>query len=386
MAIVVFEDDDGKWEIIRDSLRAKGVKDNGIKRVSNIAQFAQLTGKPIDLCIIDIRMPAVSGGETRNAGLELLKMLDYSRLQRVPVLAITAYPDEASLDQSAFASRGCIIYDYNDRKTWSQALDIFIAQSREKGRYQFLLFTALKKERDAYLKLPGFMEESIKREGLDLWETEIDGRPGAIVLLPRMGIINGAVTTARALELYSPSVVAMSGICAGIGGNAELGQLLIADVVWEYQSGKWIKEAFEAEPYQVSIRQDTRLTLNKLLETKGLLQRLEASFSGGDRPSKLSPPKLAPFTSGSAVIASDARLETVKAQHRKVAGIDMEVYGFHRAVELCAQSIHAFSAKVVVDKANEAKGDELQDYGSFVSAAFTMEAVRLLLVDTNEGA
>ncbi|WP_027567562.1 response regulator [Bradyrhizobium sp. URHA0013] len=384
MAIVVFEDDENKWAVIRDSLRAKGIKENGIKRIGNIAQFAQLAGKPIDLCIIDIRMPAVSGGETRSAGLELLKMLDYSRLQRVPVLAITAYPDEANLHQSAFASRGCIIYDYNDRQTWSQALDIFIAQSKEKGRYDFLLFTALKKERDAYLKLPRFTEDSTKREGLDLWETEIEGSAGAIVLLPRMGIINAAVTTARALELYSPSVVAMSGICAGIGDNAELGQLLIADVVWEYQSGKWIKEAFEAEPYQVSIQQDTRLTLSKLLETRGLISRLEASFSGSDRPSKLSTPKLAAFTSGSAVIASEARLEAVKGQHRKVAGIDMEVYGFHRAVELCARSIHAFSAKVVVDKANEAKGDELQEYGSFVSAAFTMEAVRLLLNETNE--
>lgn len=384
MAIVVFEDDEQKWSVIRESLREKGVRDNGIKRIDNIAQFLEIAGKPIDLCIIDIRMPGVSGGETRDAGVELLRMLDYSGLQRVPLLAITAYPDEARRYQSTFASRGCIIYDYDDRKTWSQALDIFIAQSKEKGRYQFLLFAALRKERDAYLKLPGFKEDSVQREGLDLWETEIEGQAGAIVLLPRMGIINAAVTTARALELYSPAVVAMSGICAGIEDNAELGQLLVADVVWEYQSGKWIKDAFEAEPYQIGIPQNTRLTLSKLLETKGLIARLEASFSGGVRPSKLSKPKLATFTSGSAVIASEKRLSAVKAQHRKVAGIDMEVYGFHRAVELCARSVHAFSAKVVVDKANEAKGDELHEYGCLVSAAFTIDAVRLLLTDTRE--
>lgn len=384
MTIVVFEDDENKWSVIRESLREKGVKDNGIKRIDNVAQFAELAGRPIDLCIIDVRMPGVSGGETRSAGVELLRMLDYSGLQRVPVLAITAYPDEASLHQNEFASRGCIVYDYNDRKTWSQALDIFITQSKEKGRYQFLLFTALKKERDAYLKLPGFIVDSTQRQGLDLWETEIEGKPGAIVLLPRMGIINAAVITARALELYCPMTVAMSGICAGIGDNAQLGQLLVADVIWEYQSGKWIKDAFEVEPYQISIRQDTRLGLSKLLETQGLVSRLERSFSGGDRPSKLSMPKLVPFTSGSAVIASAERLAGVKSQHRKVAGIDMEVYGFHRAVELCAESIHAFSAKVVVDKANEAKGDELHTYGSFVSAAFTVEAVRLLLNEKKE--
>lgn len=384
MAIVVFEDDEKKWSVIRESLREKGVRDSGIKRIDNIAQFVEMAGKPIDLCIIDIRMPGVSGGETRDAGVELLKMLDYSGLQRVPLLAITAYPEEARRSQSTFASRGCIIYDYSDRKTWSQALDIFLAQSKEKGRYQFLLFTALGKERDAYLKLPGFREESVQRNGLDLWETEIDGRAGAIVLLPRVGIINAAVMTARALELYSPAVVAMSGICAGIRENAELGQLLVADVAWEYQSGKWLKDAFEAEPYQISVHPNTRLSLSKLLETKGLISRLEASFSGGVRPSKMSKPKLAAFTSGSAVIASEKRLSTVKSQHRKVAGIDMEVYGFHRAVEICARSIHAFSAKVVVDKANETKEDELHEYGCFVSAAFTVDAVRLLLSETKE--
>jgi nucleoside phosphorylase len=379
MTVVVFEDDDDKWITIRQVLMEKGLKDSGIKRISNVAQFVEIAGKPIDLCIIDIRMPGVLGGETRSAGTELLQMLDYSGMQRVPVLAITAYPDEAELSRSSFASRGCMIYDYRDKPVWSQALDIFIAQSREKGRYCFLLFTALKKERDAYLKLPGIKIESTQREGLDLWEVDMNGQTGAIILLPRMGIINAAVMAARSLELYSPSVVAMSGICGGVDKNAELGQLLVTDIIWEYQSGKWLNEIFESEPYQVSIPQATRLTLSKLLDSDNLLSRLERCFVGSVRPSKISSPKFAAFTSGSAVIASEKRLSAVKVQHRKVAGIDMELYGFHRAVELCGQSIHAFSAKVVVDKADEAKGDELHEYGCVVSAAFVIDAVREIL-------
>ena len=86
MAIVVFEDDEQKWSVIRESLREKGVRDNGMKRIDNIAQFVEIASKPIDLCIIDIRMPGVSGGETRDAGVELLSMLDYSGLQRVPFI------------------------------------------------------------------------------------------------------------------------------------------------------------------------------------------------------------------------------------------------------------------------------------------------------------
>jgi adenosylhomocysteine nucleosidase len=101
--------------------------------------------------------------------------------------------------------------------------------------------------------------------------------------------------------------------------------------------------------------------------------------TGSIRPSTRAAPKLSVFTTGSAVIASEKRLESVKQQHRKVSGLDMEVYGFHRAVELSGQKIHAFSAKVVVDKADEAKGDSLHEYGCVVSAGFVMRAIRKLL-------
>lgn len=375
MKVVVFEDDDNKWMAIKDCLLSKGLREANIKRIENVARFVEIASAPIDLCIIDIRMPGVTGGEARSAGVELLQMLDYSKMQPIPVLAITAYPEEANAVRSYFDSRGCIIYNYDDRKTWSQALDIFIAQANEKGRYDFLLFAALKEERDAFLTLPDIRIKSIKRGGLDIWEFDLAGRSGAIILLPRMGLINAAVVTARALEMYSPSVVAMSGICAGIEGNAELGQLLVTDFVWEYQSGKWLNEVFKAEPYQVNIPSNTRLALAKILDDSGLLSRLEKHFNGETRPSKVSKPKLAAFTSGSAVIASRKRLDAVNTQHRKVAGLDMELFGFHRATEMSGQPIDAFSAKVVVDKANESKGDELHAYGCIVSAAFTIEAL-----------
>ena len=379
MRIVVFEDDNNKWQSIKQCLLGKGIREGNIKRIDNVAQFVEVVKQPIDLCIIDILMPGVRGGETRSAGKELLQMLDYSGMRPVPVLAITAYPDEASVDRDDFASRGCMIYDYNDKSVWAQALDAFIAQAKEKGRYDFLLFAALKEERDAYLKLPQFNVRSVQRGGLDIWEFEHATHSGAIVLLPRMGIINAAVVVARALEMYSPAVVAMSGICAGIDKNAELGQLLVTDFVWEYQSGKWLADAFAAEPYQVSVPQNTRLSLSKIIDQDDLLPRLEAHFRGGVRPSKVSKPKLAVFTSGSAVIASEARLASVKSQHRKVAGLDMEVFGFHRAVELSGLPIHAFSAKVVVDKANESKGDELHEYGCLISAAFVLNVLPALL-------
>lgn len=378
--IVVFEDDDNKYRDIENVLENKGVHSSRIKRVTNVAQFVSIKTADIDLCIIDIIMPNVDGGDRRStAGIEILNMLDYSNLQRVPVLAITAYPDEMEGIKDKFLSRGCIVFDYEARDNWIRAMDIFIAQAQDRGRYEFIIFTGLAKERAAFASLPGFSFESVVRNGIDHWECQIGGRQGTIVVMPRMGLVNAAVTVGRVLEQYSPKVCAMSGICGGIGAGSKLGQLLVTELCWEYQSGKWFDEAFEAEPYQVSIHPDLRIRLNKILEDKTLITELESGFPGDCRPSQKSEPKLAIFATGSAVIASAQRLESLKKQHRKVAGIDMEIFGFHMAAEMINRDLPTFSAKVVVDKADEAKDDQLHLYGSFVSAQFVKKAIEKLL-------
>ncbi|RVD17818.1 MAG: response regulator [Mesorhizobium sp.] len=379
MTTVVFEDDDRKFNEISAVLISKGIKESAIRRCSNMAEFSSLRSIDIDLCIIDIRMPGIRGGDTRNAGIEILQMLDYSGLQRIPVLAITAYPEEAQIDAERFLARGCIIYDYDRKETWQQALDIFLAQARDRGRYDFIIFAALEKERDAFLSDPKFRIDSVSRYGINHWECDLDGKSGSIVLLPRAGLVVAATVVSRVLTQYTPLVAAMAGICAGIGDSTPLGQLLVADVCWEYQSGKWLKDSFEAEPYQVDMHPDTRASFVKILEDRGLLKTLEKNYTGRYRPDEASKPKLAVFTTGSAVIASADRLKHVQIQHRKVSGLDMEVFGFMQAVEISNHRIHAFSAKTVVDKADESKGDRLHEYGCYLAAQFCLRAISDLL-------
>ena len=171
----------------------------------------------------------------------------------------------------------------------------------------------------------------------------------------------------------------MSGICAGIGDEAGLGQLLVAELCWEYQSGKWLDEVFLAEPYQTDIPTVTKPLVAQVLEDKELPARLEYQYGGQNRPSQRHQPKLAVLATGSAVIASEKRLDNIKQQHRKVRGLDMETFGFMRAVELSGKTVHAFCAKTVVDKATESTGDELHEYGAYISARFTVDMIATLL-------
>ena len=83
----------------------------------------------------------------------------------------------------------------------------------------------------------------------------------------------------------------MSGVCAGFIDRAELGQLLISELAYEYQSGKWTDEGFSQEPYQVPMSEKMRIIVRELLEdADALLTRLETGWKG-DRPATMVPPQ-----------------------------------------------------------------------------------------------
>ncbi|UHS55501.1 response regulator receiver protein [Agrobacterium vaccinii] len=381
MRVLVFEDNRDKYDVIKNVLLSKDLSENSIVRAESVAEYVRFLDKNFDLCIIDLRMPSLNGGLSGSAGGEILQMLDYSGKKATPVLAITAFEDEATQYREAFSARGCLIFNFDQKEVWSQALDIFIAQANDRNRYDFIIFAALSEERQPFAEFKELTIKSVTRHGLNLWDCDYEQWSGTVVVLPRMGLVNASATVARVMASYSPRVVAMTGICGGISDRASMGQLLVTDVCFEYQSGKWLGDIHKAEPYQVSITQGTRNILEKLLEDRKLINSLEAGFSGSSRPAKLVEPSFAVFTSGSAVIASAKRLKSVEEQHRKVNAIDMEIFGFHRAVELSGQNVHSFSAKTVVDKADEAKGDDLHEYGSYISARFVLQGIKTVLGD-----
>ena len=124
---------------------------------------------------------------------------------------------------------------------------------------------------------------------------------------------------------------------------------------------------------------EPRLTLKEICEKEGLLSELENGFKSV-RPKLQSQPKIVPFASGSAVIASKEKLAKVQDQHRNVAGIDMELFGIYLAVKLSGNSqMEFFGVKTVVDMADKSKNDELHEYGCMVSARITALAISALL-------
>ena len=169
----------------------------------------------------------------------------------------------------------------------------------------------------------------------------------------------------------------MAGICGGFAEEAALGTLLVSDVTWEHQAGKWRGDAFEIRSYQEPLGRDTRTQISQLIHSDPKLIELAS------RSHQIAMPSggaiLCPTVSGSAVIASAKYAEQIKQQHGKVAGVDMEVFGLYRAAALHGRRVAVFAAKTVVDHADEAKANDLQHAGSILSARFVIKAIEVLL-------
>lgn len=192
----------------------------------------------------------------------------------------------------------------------------------------------------------------------------------------RMGPVAATILTTKAMLKLRPTLVIMAGICAGIPGKADIGDVVAADISWDWQSGKYIDkmgaEAFEIAPHQLVLDDRSR---NQLL----LLKR-DTAFWNSLAPEALKAkagiPKLVigPMATGASVLADSRVADRIKtSQHKNVAGLDMETYGVFAAATGCDPSVKVLSMKAVCDKGDLKKGNEYQEYASRVSAAAVLQ-------------
>lgn len=63
----------------------------------------------------------------------------------------------------------------------------------------------------------------------------------ALLSQSMMGMLPAAILTTKVLRLCEPDYVVMTGVCAGVEGRTNKGDILIADSVFDYGSGKIIE-------------------------------------------------------------------------------------------------------------------------------------------------
>jgi len=220
--------------------------------------------------------------------------------------------------------------------------------------------------------------------------TKSDGSKISVVVGcdDKMGLPAASSLSMKMIYTFKPKYLVMLGICAGIKGKVNSGDILIADLVWDYGSGKhvlvknfWGVKKRIFKPYINQIQLDVHLEglLKSICSDKKYVSQIQSNWNSSN--SQIDTPleaKSGPFASGSAVIANENIVSEINDKHGKLLGFDMEAYGVFNAARYSpfgntkAITIKSVSDFGDSDKNNKNK-DLLQDYAAYTSAQFFLE-------------
>ena len=312
----------------------------------------RLSDALFDLAIIDLTIPYISG-RTRvayNVAEELLIELFEGDTLIAPgdILGITKDSDALAYVNTAIGPHLMAIIHEDEAGEWKARLIDRVKYTRKSrnSRIRSLLshhdvdlaiLTALDKERAPYDEI----FELIKSDNLPDYETFIfedkDGtiRRGVLKAIGRAGQVSAASEMQALLTQFRPELCIMTGFCGGLSSKVDIGDVLIAESVFDWDFGKWEGEGDEAvfvpRPEPIVFRDKpahrvARDLVSKPLAAGPVIAEQAKLLSQG----RISTLKLrhVPFASGSAVVAHANMLPRIKGLNENISGVDMEAFGF----------------------------------------------------------
>lgn len=375
MKILLIEDEQAKrLEIelcIHENESLKRTNPNITHAGSLIEAIGKIHAEIYDLIIFDMFLPdsdKTPREMIRDCSEELITEFSRSKNYKSETIALTQFDIDDVDNIRSFNISGITVVKFDTTNRWKQSLSDKIDRISQNVKYDFLIFCALPIERNAFLKTNVKIGDKRNISGLDCQEATIGLFSGLIIKPLRMGLVNMAIIATKAIELFQPKIVTMSGICAGINGRSNFLDLIVGSECWEYQTGKWKDGEFKCEPYQVPLSSEFRVDLSQSTEDPKIREYLV----GGLFHNELNNFKIlmAPITSGSAVIADEQLISDISNQQRKMAGLEMEMYSLYEAATQSLCKPLYFGAKSVVDLGNSAKGDDYHNAASIISARY----------------
>ncbi|TAL39502.1 MAG: hypothetical protein EPN97_02250 [Alphaproteobacteria bacterium] len=397
ITVLILEDNDYKLKKISELLVSQHIPTQFVKMVRTVydAECA-LIENLFDLLILDINVPLRQGEDTRrHGGLTLLRNIKRKGTQfNVPdhIVGITAYQDIKDEVLPSFDGQWHVLYFDPSSDDWeiklTEKLSHISAAKQQRlnknSNYQYdvAIVTALETpELAAVRKLPlewkpphqDANDSTIYHEGY----IPSDHRNISVIAASAcaMGMPHATVLASKMISHFKPRYLWMLGICAGIEGDSNLGDIVFADHCWDYGSGKYKEGAageiiFEQQPSQYPVDPGLKARANFLATDLSFFAKIKDEFG----PAPVEAPvslRIGPMASGAAVVSSERYLETVRKQNRKLTGLEMEAYGVMCAgVNSRAPQPQVIIAKSVCDFANAKKGDKYQPYAAYTSAKF----------------
>lgn len=389
--ILIIDDTPEKSKKISEVIRKNSeVYEVDIKFAQDIITAKQnLRERKYDIVFLDIQIPNRVDQETKiNGGIELLDEIFNNNRYILPqyIIGITAYDDCFDSHKERFLS--IIKYEvdsYNWENDVKRCISYVLLSKRVSNRQDDLSFTydlaiicALDDpELKAILNLPASWTSILDTNDNTIYYTttfKAENREINVIAAAadQMGLTASAVLSMKMINRFRPHYLAMTGIAAGVRGEVNIGDILVADPSWDYGNGKIKieneKSVFYPDPLQIRLNVDIKAKLKLLNNNTNLLKNIKYNYSL-QRPDNDIKICIGAVGSGSAVLADKNVIDSIKEHARKIVGIDMETFAVMYAAEYCSKPRPiAFSLKSVCDFADSNKNDSYQQYSSYLSA------------------
>jgi len=386
MKVLIIEDTKVKLDKIKKII-TDVISYAEITAIDNRSDFTRLLQKnKYDLVVADLIVKKFSkSAETIDITENLIfEIRDIECINfNTPVVAITEYAKNAIECIHDLNKVDITILTYSpNNEDWIDPFKIKITNTAPNKNFNFIIFCALEKEANAYIDLSYDVGDLKTIKNINYRDISIEGMPGAIIIIPRMGLVNASITCTQAIEMFTPEIVCMSGICAGIDGRADIYDVVIPEICHQHDAGKWTNEGFISEPYSVQLTPAVSAKIREIISKSDFIPslKLNISLNKNEYPEDSNEFKFkvikAPTSSGSAVIADEKTLELVKAQHKRMTAFEMESYALYESARNSSISPMFFSAKCVVDNGDSKKSDEFHRVACLLSARTVYEILR----------
>lgn len=395
MKILIIDDCPDKSNSIKSLLcESEFISQQNIKIDSNTSDARDTMSKEyFDIVFLDINLPVYPDSEpSPREGIEFLKHLNVNKNIQIPshIVGITEYSDNFDEAQEVFNNKmwSLISYDLMSDE-WKVKIDDkikHIYRSKINGnvfeKVDVCIITAVDTETRAVRSLSYKWERiSLKNDSTIYYKGEINTSSGNTLSIittstSRMGMVPTSVITTKLVMNFQPKYIFMVGICAGVQEKSNIGDIIIGDPIWSYESGKRALDmegnvVFLPSPHHINLDDGLRNKFRDLKFDNTILEDIYESYKDGKPPQV---PKLhvAPIGSGSAVISDDSVLKGIADnQNRDILGLEMEGYGLYFAATMTSTSGPKFVLmKSVCDFADEQKSEDYQSYSSYVSCRF----------------
>lgn len=400
--ILIVEDNKEKLKNISILLNQDcNVPDKDISVAGNVQEARELlTSGFYDLLLLDLVLPVNEGDEPReDSGAKFLEEIYYNPNINIPVhiIGLTQFEKVFISLAQEFEDKVWGLINFNlSTSDWREKLKskIFYLQNfkkkykefiDEENRFDVAIITALDGEFQAIKSTFGFSKFSSPNDTLIYYSGVVNTNANNNVkvitcCVNQMGMQSAAAVASKVISKFSPKLVIVAGICAGLKeASLSLGDIVVANQCWNYESGK-ISEGqsdeefiFKPDLQLLTTNQSEISKIRDFSNQNSSVSKMYHEFNG-NKPEKVPAIHFGSIGSGPYVLASKKYLQKLIKTDRKLIAIDMEGYGIYKACEFYTDT-HAVFIKSVSDFGDAEKTDNYHDYAMNASARFVFDYI-----------